>query len=263
MRCKNCGWENSDRNNKCVKCNAPLERSRENLTEADSYDSSPANVSLKKTVFEGQAFGTADKIDSPDMEQKRKAVEEKETIHTCPYCAYPMRANDKSCPNCGKLYENPVKGPGQEEVKNDGKEIFPNNKKCPFCNAIVPLTANFCSVCGSKLDGRNKKGTINPWEMVDNGGSCTLTIVPRENEKIVVSPLAFDGNEIVLNRDNTEPGNQTITSQEQAVLVYENNRWYIQDKSVMKTTFIHAGDKKELKSDDIITLGNRRFIFKT
>jgi len=252
MRCKNCGWENSEGNSKCVKCNAPLERSRENFTEADSYDS-PVNVNLKKTVSEGQAFGSAGKVKSPDME----------TTRTCPYCDYPMRSNDKSCPNCGKVYENPVKEPRQEEIKNDKKEVFSNNKKCSVCNMILPLTANFCSACGSKLNEGTKKGTVNPWEMVDNGGSCTLTIVPRENEKIAVSPIAFNGNEIILNRDNTEPGNQTITSKEQAILVYENNRWYIQDKSVMKTTYIHAGDRKELKSDDMITLGNRRFIFKT
>lgn len=30
MRCTNCGWDNSDQNTRCEKCNAPLENSNEN-----------------------------------------------------------------------------------------------------------------------------------------------------------------------------------------------------------------------------------------
>ena len=65
----------------------------------------------------------------------------------------------------------------------------------------------------------------------------------------------------MLNRDNTDPGNTTITSQVQAELVFEDGAWYICDKSAQQTTYVHAGRKTRLEKGDIIILGNRRFEF--
>ena len=73
--------------------------------------------------------------------------------------------------------------------------------------------------------------------------------------------LEFSGESVVLNRSNTDEENMTITSKEQAVLIYENKKWYIQDKSEQKTTFVYTSDKIELKPGDVIVLGNRRFEF--
>jgi len=84
-------------------------------------------------------------------------------------------------------------------------------------------------------------------------------MIPNANEEAVTSPLVFSGEEIILNRDNTDEGNMTITSKEQAVLTYENKKWYLQDRSEQKTTFVT--EKIELKPGDIIVLGNRRFEF--
>ena len=53
----------------------------------------------------------------------------------------------------------------------------------------------------------------------------------------------------------------TITSKEQAALTYENKKWYLQDRSEQKTTFVYTTEKIELKPGDIIVLGNRRFEF--
>ena len=66
----------------------------------------------------------------------------------------------------------------------------------------------------------------------------------------------------MLNRANTDPNNQSITSKEQAVLTFEDGAWYLEDRSDQKTTYVHAGRKTRLESGDIIILGNRRFEFK-
>jgi uncharacterized OB-fold protein len=141
-----------------------------------------------------------------------------------------------------------------------GKKEF-SARHCPSCGKSVPGTANFCPSCGAPTGGKVKPGTVNPWEVIHADNTCTLTMLPVENEQINVSPLQFGGNEIILNRDNTEPENQTITSKEQAVLTYENDNWYITDKSQLKTTYVHAGEKRQLKSGDTVMLGNRRFVF--
>jgi RNA polymerase subunit RPABC4/transcription elongation factor Spt4 len=202
------------------------------------HATSPENVNLNKTVFEGGVFESQLKDAPPD------GVRESSRVGTalCPECGYRIRANDTSCPHCGQAFEA-------------------NGVRCSSCKAQIPLTANFCPSCGSPSDHKKAKpGTINPWEAADHS-TCTLIPLPRENEKIDLSPLPFSGNEVILNRDNTEPGNQSITSKEQAALRYENNSWHIEDRSAMKTTFIQAGEKKRLKSGDVLLLGNRRFVF--
>jgi hypothetical protein len=45
------------------------------------------------------------------------------------------------------------------------------------------------------------------------------------------------------------------------VLTCENKRWFIQDRSELKTTCLYVSEKTELKPGDIIVLGDRRFLF--
>ena len=79
--------------------------------------------------------------------------------------------------------------------------------------------------------------------------------MPEGNE------MSFEGNSVILNRDNTDSKNKTITSQEQAVVTFENGKWCIEDKSEFKTTFVQASRKIELSSGDLILLGNQLYRF--
>jgi hypothetical protein len=90
---------------------------------------------------------------------------------------------------------------------------------------------------------------------------CSLTLIPDEKEPVSASPLSFSGEEVVLNRANTEPNNITITSKAQAMLTCEDKHWFIQDLSELKTTYLYVSEKTELKPGDIIVLGDRRFLF--
>ena len=71
------------------------------------------------------------------------------------------------------------------------------------------------------------------------------------------------GKSIILNRENTEVSNRTITSKEQAEIVFEDGHWYLLDRSELRTTFIQANRKIEIIPDDIIVLGDRRFKFES
>ena len=66
-----------------------------------------------------------------------------------------------------------------------------------------------------------------------------------------------------MNRENTEVSNRTITSKEQAEIVFEDGHWYLLDRSELRTTFIQANRKIEIIPDDIIVLGDRRFKFES
>ena len=66
---------------------------------------------------------------------------------------------------------------------------------------------------------------------------------------------------MILNRDNTEQNNSSITSRQQAIVTRVDGHWYIEDRSEQKTTFVQAAKKVELHDGDIILLGNRLFEF--
>jgi len=213
MRCKNCGWVNPDKNEKCEKCNVPL------------IDAQNEPESTGKPSTAG--------------------FNPNETAKGCPGCGYPARMDDISCPNCGRKFGNDKQAPPVVEEVKPVKEQ--HSAPAPKPAAAQPVS------------------TINPWmpsEKVQvRTPECSLSFVKKEGEPSNDSSLRFSGNQILLNRGNTDPGNQTITSKVQAELTFENDKWYLQDKSALKTTYIYAGEKKELKPGDVIVLGNRLFEF--
>ena len=73
--------------------------------------------------------------------------------------------------------------------------------------------------------------------------------------------IELEEGEAVLTRDNTEPGNPSITSKEQALVTFSDGHWYIENRSEQSTTFVLANKKIELHDGDIILLGNRMFEF--
>jgi hypothetical protein len=84
-----------------------------------------------------------------------------------------------------------------------------------------------------------------------------------ENNSIDVNrqPLVFDGEIQYLNRANIDPENMTITSKAQAEVRFEDGQWWLEDKSVLRTTFIQVNKRTKIAKGDIIVMGNRRFLF--
>ncbi len=207
MRCFNCGWENPDTNEKCVKCNAPLAVSSDNDPVEEKQQS------LRGTVAETDVFND----------------EKKGSEKYCARCGFPLRNDNKACPQCG-YDSSPV-------VKQSAPETMSENV-------------------------RRKQGTINPWANQYTGKAFSLKPLAWDGDSSQFEDIIYDGDSVDLNRENTESGNHTITSKVQARIEYAAGEWTIQDQSEQKTTFIYAGNKLSLHDGDIIMLGNRRFLFK-
>lgn len=92
---------------------------------------------------------------------------------------------------------------------------------------------------------------------------CTLEMVPDEGETLNAQPMKYSGKEVILSRQNTEPNNFSITSKEQAALIYNDGRWYLEDRSQFRSTFLLVAERTELKDGDVILLGDRKFRFKS
>lgn len=145
----------------------------------------------------------------------------------CPECAYDME--DGICPNCGYSetlkYENV--GMSQQESLDDIKTTRRPDRK-------------------NRKDEKKSRFVLTP---ISESG---------ESEGDLID---FNGNVVSLNRANTDPKNSTITTQVQAVVSHENDKWYIEDKSELKTTLVRAARKIELQNGDWVLLGNQLFRF--
>lgn len=282
-RCKNCGWPNDDSSMTCQKCGSSLDGAMPSPSSSplrqSSGNSGDGGESLRRTVSEKQFFATGDDTPEPMVTQR-----ESMSVKQCPNCHYQLREGMKNCPNCGTSIAD----------ANSGN----NGKKCPKCGQQNAAGSKFCCQCGANLDapapspaqgfvrqapaqqapaqqapaqpgpipvgvgvGGARGGTVNPWMQPNNSAFCTLKPVAWEGENVQHQTLSFSGTTIVLNRANTDPNNQSITSAEQAVLTNEDGEWYIQDKSTMHTTYVMAGRKLKLQKGDTIILGNRLFEF--
>lgn len=239
MRCRNCGWENDLGALKCEKCNAPLNGSMvDNHQSSRREDDGHSEQFLNKTVRECDALHDIN-----------------DNLIKCSACGYLYSSEMENCPNCGKSGSNHL---SQKSQNNNGNKIGEGLIKCPICHEMVPSKFSFCANCGKPF----KMGTVNPWAKPQNGASCSLTPMAWEEENLLPKTIKYSGNSIILNRDNTDPNNNSITSKEQAILTYEDGVWFIEDKSQMQTTYLHVSKKTKLEDGVIIILGNRRFIFK-
>lgn len=250
MRCKNCGWENPDTETRCAKCNSVLPNFSSDFkqTERQSPAMSSENLNLKSTVREVQNNNETP-INNIPQENKQKQ---------CHKCGYPLAENMDECPMCGSYQNQNNSYQNKENIAFQPPRLA--TKTCPSCGNNIDKSDAFCPKCGHKFQERN--GTVNNWMSPNKGVFCTLKPIAWENEQIEYNPISYSGNKIVLNRSNTDVNNNSITSKEQAILTFDNNEWYIENASEMKTTFIQVKEKTKLKDGDVIVLGNRLFEFK-
>lgn len=169
----------------------------------------------------------------------------------CPKCGNPLPADAENCPNCNYYVSS------QQQVANNYSPQS-NNANIQATRLDSPTRMDNPATKKSKISG-----TQNPY-MIGPEAEPTIVLTPQKrlNEKNNPTGLEYEGKSVVLNRSNTEPDNQSITSQTQAVISNIDGRWFIEDKSEQGTTFVRATRNIELKDGDMILLGNRLFEFR-
>ena len=216
----------------------------------------------------------------------------------CKNCGWPNRPEGTICSKCGSPLEasqaSPVSqqpsSPNQTVREGDifaatsqpnicakcGYPLRPGLQKCPNCNSEIGTGTNH-GVSSQSSDNSNSRsirrptvvdvpnihGTVNVWTEGAIGltPSFILSPVKRNGERRQPDEIELEGESVVLNRDNTDPGNLSITSRVQATITRKDDKWFIEDKSEQKTTFVQASSPQELHDGDIILLGNRLFVF--
>lgn len=244
MRCKNCGWPNKPNEKVCVKCHAPLDTEPDDDAFGGMNGNGMSDKPLNKTVLEDEVFG------APSASPSERTMNEGNGgTKTCPKCGYPVRIGSDKCPNCNF----PI---------NQSYERSPRYSDAPSFHEQGETMRRPTRMNGAGDNQGKRRGTINPYMMnLEMEPTFVLKPLKRMNERHDFEEQEYEGQEVILNRDNTEQNNPSITSRQQAVVSRVDGRWYIEDKSDQKTTFVQAGHKVELHDGDLILLGNRLFEF--
>lgn len=243
MRCKNCGWPNKPNERTCIKCHAPLEADCDDTYNVSGAGDTFSGEQLNKTVMEEDIFGTGSfrHFDGPQPSQDKEGSQ-------CPKCGYPVRIGTEKCPNC--------------KFRIKSSESLSFNSENEFSSERADSTRRPTRMNSGNGDGGKFRGTINPYMMnMEMESTFVLKPLKRVNERHGFEEQEYEGKEVILNRDNTEQNNSSITSREQAIVTRVDGHWYIEDRSEQKTTFVQAAQKVELHDGDIILLGNRLFEF--
>ena len=215
----------------------------------------------------------------------------------CQFCGWDIPDSNGNCEKCGKPMQADASEPvkvnqvnERQTTRQSAKEmddfratvrerretqpaatILEEKNECPDCG--YELENGVCPSCGydSKADKKSKEKPINmnnevrktvrPCRKGEKEGLFVLTPISEETGLPEGDQIQYEGNEVELSRENTDPKNETITSQKQAIIIHENGRWCIEDKSHYKTTFVQAARKIELQNGDLILLGNQLYQF--
>ena len=254
MRCFNCGWDNIPNSLVCIKCGHTLGNNYGDNTPKQSVSDYAKSVPKSRPTAVYAAG-----------EMPKSRVTSIQQITKCPNCSYPVAGNFESCPNCGTPLKKTDRVATVEKQKQPQPDMSLVDEKmtCQECGQEVLMSSTFCPNCGQRLHKptirRQIKHTVEAEQ--EPKPKCSLEMVPEEGEYTDTEKKEFEGQSIILNRENTDRNNRTITSKEQAELSFEDGHWYLVDKSELQTTYIQATRKIELQPDDIIVLGDRRFKF--
>lgn len=170
----------------------------------------------------------------------------------CEKCNAPLQGGASKNNNVSELHSTIRENVPFEESKQPTKTIVEEAPKVAPQHKTAPTT--------------DLGGTINPYA----GGAgfipvshCKLSpiIFPGEDKRDAPADVCFKGVYNELNRANLDAENNTITSKTQATLTNKDGKWYIQDQSAQQTTYVRASEPTQLKTGDIILMGNRTFVF--
>ena len=152
--------------------------------------------------------------------------------------------------------------------KKDDRSSFGSGYQCPECSypLSMQVSANTpCPNCGHVGEQKpavpEAKTTI-AFGKLNFGQDSTerkFTLVNESNPDMSLSAELDEAAEIILGREELEPGNSSISGEGHIQLREDKGRWYVKDLSSNGATFIQATGLLPLFEGTRIILGNRIF----
>jgi hypothetical protein len=141
--------------------------------------------------------------------------------------------------------------------------------KCPNCQfyplQAMPSTGSPCPNCGfSGAQGQPQGGASKTMKVgeiqldpsTSDGPSFALVDESTGREMI------FSGLQVSLNRENLDPGNNSISSGTHALFSFDRGQLMVEDKSSNGATFVRANGQMPVANGNKVVLGNKVFTVK-
>jgi ribosomal protein L32 len=270
IRCQECGFTNDADTKVCKKCGSRMEAGADSATPSAPKGNSGGS---NPTMIGGAASGPAwDSNDAPASNSGGGRLSNPTIVGG----RSNMPAWDEN--SAGPSNPTPPSSGGQSTAAG-------NVAKCPSCG-FYPLrnevsAAHPCPNCGTTGDAKAEATAAPAYQPAAShqmqkaaGANKTMRLgdlSPEEEakpefkltEERSQSVKEFNGTEVSVNRDNLDAGNMSISSQEHATFVFEDGKWYLNDKSSNGATFIQVNGKIELTEGTKILMGNRIYTFQS
>lgn len=283
MRCDNCGWGNPDGAERCQKCNQVLPQVLQSV-ENDPLAEILAAVNKGKPVVSESVEESAEVQSSVCHKCGYPKLSASENCPNCGAIASVMKANDAAPVAQDQPAEQPVTPPVNDKALK-ATVVLGDAIEDVAASAAVAMPQQ--AVADAKKTVRdvnrvqgNMKATVRDFspeafvaQQSDNAGTGSRSEILKQTVKSGVCLVAVDGladdvpqcvfcdaEDVTLNRANVEASNLSIDSDQQVRIAYEDGRWYIQDLSKLKNTYIRSDRKMQIERGDMIVIGNRRFI---
>ncbi len=154
-----------------------------------------------------------------------------------------------------------VNSPAWDEKKEPDATSL--TESCLSCGYPARTGEILCPNCGKPLapetDANKTVRRVVP--VVQTSASYRLVALSMDAETELKS-IPLNGENIVLNRDLIDSGNNSISRTGHASLTYQGGEWWLENLSSLKSTFIQVNSPVKIKEGDVILIGDRLFRFK-
>ncbi len=202
----------------------------------------------------------------------------------CYTCGFTNTNGSKICEKCGTKLKAPAEAPVAgaiqpvPNVRNAHAEGIPTMRgaisqqpawdavtetefKCDACGHY-PLKSqvskeNPCPNCKSTGVKEVHNGTMSFPNLFFGKVTASSTSKIKLVDIATDKPLEFEGDNVVLNRSNLNPNDQSISSAQHVQFKKEIDTWHITDLSSNHATFIQVNGKVAIESGSHILIGNR------
>lgn len=242
LRCNTCGYINDEQTEDCAKCGAALHDAkkiiRNSSSQSISHTTTGGNNDILPHQRKSQNTVKGGISDQPYLDNPRNSgssSQQETENHSCSSCRYPLRTHQMICPNCG----------------------FDNANTSNETATDPHSTKGFDEADDAPIEPRHKT-ILDPWEVSGIGESKKFVLITDKGK----TKLDFEGEEVVLNRNNLDVNNKSISSGQHALIEYQDGQWYIKDQSSNGFTFIQVRDRTPIQPGDMVIMGNKLFVFR-
>jgi hypothetical protein len=153
----------------------------------------------------------------------------------------------------GKIFIEDVSSNGSTFIQVQDKMIVNSETRIVFGNKMYLFTQGPDSKAMEDKNATRQFGDINLGKSDTNG-----FVIIEENTGNKINIIHGIN---ILNRDNLDPGNISISAKEHANIEFQDGNWYLTDISSNKATFIQVMTEMQLTDKVKLILGNIIFRF--